>query len=45
MDMGAKQAFDELFFLGTIVGLLCVLPLVFLLAITIFCLARRKKDD
>jgi hypothetical protein len=45
MDMGAKQAFNDLLLGGAIVGLLCVLPMVCLLAITIFSLARRKKDD
>lgn len=45
MDMGAKQAFNDLFLGGAIVGLLCVLPMVFLLAVTIFSFTRRNKDD
>lgn len=45
MDMGFKNAFDDLLLGGGIVGLLCVLPMFILLVIVIVVVSLRRSDN
>lgn len=45
MDMGAGQAFESLFLGGAVVGVLCVLPLVVILAAIVITLWSQRKRD
>lgn len=45
MDMGFKNAMESLMIGGAIVGFVCVLPLLLVLAVVVLSFRRSKKDD